>query len=627
MAITIRFNPPPEADINRIRVYESTTPDGSFLAIQTTAITGTSEFVLVPTGTMDKYYRLSFVDTADQESPLSPVVRGNDISGTPSPELRDWAKFIYPLGLLYFGEDQAVAANSAFSTPGVRTLQQGWTRERRCTALFHVEHEYDEVWVGGGVRALVWQKLVLNEPVRPSQSTRCPGLGCDLEDAGRLVDPYILMNEMSVEAVVGNYPALVSTMDMLPVGVNIPTYALEDGDTLTVKTRYDADAKTMTFHPVDFGDGDIGAFTIGEAVTVINTKAAAQGIAVVAEAQESCLVLRTTVGGFEGTLELGGTAAELLGFDFDNLATRDAYHGQKVTMIVRFRDTTGAITDSPLLRASIVYNPWFPVIPWDVRVTYCSGLDFAMQNGTVYPDSELWNHCVAAVGRMEYETALLSYPRRLMAHPDRRGYVEGRDYDMAYDAHDYYPEDYMKWGWCKLRWAPIQSVSRVALTLPPGLDMIVFPSQWIELKKDLGSINIVPAIGSGLTSFALGTTGHLIPLLSRSQQLNIPGSLEVDFIGGYGWGKLQSTVEGKMLWDAMCMLACVATLLVIGDARLSGISSQSLSDGVISESISTTAGGENTLYGARITQYRDKILNDILPRIRQRKRGIVMEVC
>jgi len=237
MAIVIRFNAPPEADINRIRVYESTTPDGVFLAIQTTVITWTTTQVSVPTGTLVNYYRLSFIDTADQESPLSPVVRGADLKEPPEPEKKDFSVFIYKLGLVYFNDDQTTTANSKFAAPGKRTLQQGYTRERIQSLLIHSEHAYDEAWIGGGVRARAWFPLILNKPVLVDCVTdpACPD--CEFGTREEVIDPYLLTTEMAIpDALILDQACLVSTRDMLPVGAVTPVFELADGETLIVRT-------------------------------------------------------------------------------------------------------------------------------------------------------------------------------------------------------------------------------------------------------------------------------------------------------------------------------------------------------------------------------------------------------
>ena len=77
MTVTINFTASTDPDIASVKVWEATTSAGEYSLVQTTSITTASTSVTYAAGLATNWYRLSFLDTANNESDLSAAIYGD----------------------------------------------------------------------------------------------------------------------------------------------------------------------------------------------------------------------------------------------------------------------------------------------------------------------------------------------------------------------------------------------------------------------------------------------------------------------------------------------------------------------------------------------------------------------
>jgi hypothetical protein len=185
------------------------------------------------------------------------------------------------------------------------------------------------------------------------------------------------------------------------------------------------------------------------------------------------------------------------------------------------------------------------------------------------------------------------------------------------ERYDYVRNDYLNWTIIKLRESPVISVERVAVTWPSNTEVIVFPDDWIQLRPDVGQINIVPTSGT-YSQVLLTAGGSFLPLVASGRDF-VPNILEVDFTAGFAEGQVPQD-----LLDLIGKLAAFAPLNVAGDLIVgAGIASKSVSIDGLSQSINTTSSATNAGYGARLVQYTKEI-KEAVPMLRRYYKGLIM---
>jgi len=88
MSVTINFSPPVDSDVVSVKVYSSETVGGEYSHVYTEAITPSSTSVTYAAGDETHWYKISFVDSADNESLLSTAVYGGG---------QRWSDYMIPL--------------------------------------------------------------------------------------------------------------------------------------------------------------------------------------------------------------------------------------------------------------------------------------------------------------------------------------------------------------------------------------------------------------------------------------------------------------------------------------------------------------------------------------------------
>jgi len=234
----------------------------------------------------------------------------------------------------------------------------------------------------------------------------------------------------------------------------------------------------------------------------------------------------------------------------------------------------------------------------ELKEIFLFGLDLTDDAGNPFPDSMFEWGIRSAIGFLE---------RRLDIRITKTVFTEER--------YDYYRGDYLYWTIIKLRESPVLSVERVAVMWPSNTEVIVFPDEWIQLRPDVGQVNIVPTSGT-LSQVLLTAGGSFLPLLATGRNF-VPNILEVDFTAGFADGEVPQEIR-----DTVAKLAAFAPLNVAGDLIVgAGIASKSISIDGLSQSINTTSSATNAGYGARLTQY-EKELKRTIPVLEKYYKGV-----
>lgn len=181
--------------------------------------------------------------------------------------------------------------------------------------------------------------------------------------------------------------------------------------------------------------------------------------------------------------------------------------------------------------------------------------------------------------------------------------------------YDYYRTDYQNWTFVQLREYPVLSVEEYAVTWPAGTNVIVFPNEWVRLRKDAGQVNVVPTSGT-LSQVLLTAGGSFLPLIASGQEF-VPEVIRIKYTAGFAEGEVPITIR-----DLVGKLAAFGPLNIAGDLIVgAGIASKSLSIDGLSQSINTTSSATNAGYGARLIQYAREI-KEVVPTLQRYYKGI-----
>jgi hypothetical protein len=237
--------------------------------------------------------------------------------------------------------------------------------------------------------------------------------------------------------------------------------------------------------------------------------------------------------------------------------------------------------------------------PYELKQIYLFGLDLTNDAGEPFPD-------------LMFEWGI----RWAIAQIERQLDIRIRPTDFV-ERYDYVRNDYLNWTIINLREYPVISVESVKVMWPSNTAVIEFPAEWIQLRKDSGQVNIVPASGT-LSQVLLTAGGSFLPLVASGRDY-VPNVLEVAYTAGFEEGQVPMDIRDAIgKWATFCPLN-VAGDLIVG----AGIASKSLSIDGLSQSINTTSSATNAGYGARLLQY-SKELKDVLPKLRRYYKGFQM---
>jgi hypothetical protein len=238
-----------------------------------------------------------------------------------------------------------------------------------------------------------------------------------------------------------------------------------------------------------------------------------------------------------------------------------------------------------------------------LKTRYLFGLDLTNDANEEYPDDIFENGIISAVDWLEHK---LDIPILLKVVEDER--------------HDYSREDYAKYMWLNLDHYPVIDVEEVRMVLPGEQEVANFDSDWFQIQRDSGQLQIVPGQGA-TTSILLGAAGPWLPYIYSGARF-IPNVFRVKYTAGFASGNVPRAIV-----DLIGKIASFAPLNIAGDLLGgAGIASQSLGLDGLSQSFSTTSSATNAGYGARLVQY-GKEIKDMVPTLQRYYKGLRLAVC
>jgi len=233
----------------------------------------------------------------------------------------------------------------------------------------------------------------------------------------------------------------------------------------------------------------------------------------------------------------------------------------------------------------------------DMKAIYLFGLDLTDDAGNPFPDLLFEWSIRWAIGHIQRELDVLIRPTPL----DER--------------YDYHRNDYEMWTIIDLRESPVVSVEEVSIVWPSDTNVITFPPEWVQLRKDSGQVNIVPSSGS-LSQVMLTAGGSFLPLVASGRDF-VPGVIRVQYTAGFAEGEVPIEIR-----DLIGKYASFGPLNIAGDLIVgAGIASKSISIDGLSQSINTTSSATNAGYGARLVQYQKEI-KEVMPNLRRYYKGL-----
>jgi hypothetical protein len=193
-------------------------------------------------------------------------------------------------------------------------------------------------------------------------------------------------------------------------------------------------------------------------------------------------------------------------------------------------------------------------------------------------------------------------------------------YDLIEPPYDYNLNDYLNWGYLRVRRRPIISVERIRLIYPTGQEIITYPMSWLKIYPKFGQIQIVPLAGSFRQYPLLGQGAMYLPLLSGFLTKSVPSLIHVDYSCGFPVGQIPPDFA-----DIVYKKAAIEVLRISGMAQFPGVASLTTGADGLSETTQLTQTGQTQLFGSYIDAYQkdiDAFLNDF----RETEKGITFEV-
>lgn len=235
----------------------------------------------------------------------------------------------------------------------------------------------------------------------------------------------------------------------------------------------------------------------------------------------------------------------------------------------------------------------------ELKTYYLFGLDLTNDSGEEYPDS-LYEHFIkSAVSWIETR---LDIPIVPLTIEDEK--------------QDWYRDDYEKFMFFETNKYPIISVEEVKLVLPGNQVIHDFDSEWFQVKKEAGHIQLVP--GPGSVGTILIGRGAFWPLMHGYGKF-IPNAWQIKYTAGF------ETVP-PILKDLIGKTASFGPLNIAGDLLGgAGIASQSIGIDGLNTTFNTTSSSTSAGYGARLLQYQKEI-KEVIPTLSRYYKGLRLKV-
>lgn len=237
-----------------------------------------------------------------------------------------------------------------------------------------------------------------------------------------------------------------------------------------------------------------------------------------------------------------------------------------------------------------------------LKSDYLFGISLKDEDGNEYPTANIENWIEKSVSWLETQLQISIQPTTITD-----------------EHHDYNIDEYMAYCYIQLYQFPVVSVESINASYA-GQDIMDYPTDWINIYKESGQLQLVPTTGS-LGQVLLGqSSGMMLPMLNNRMS-NMPHLFKVSYTAGFGANSIPANIV-----DLVSMKACIGILNIMGDILLgAGIATQSVSIDGLSESIGTTQSAENSAYSARIRQYEREIKAQ-LPELKAYYKGLRLAV-
>ena len=177
------------------------------------------------------------------------------------------------------------------------------------------------------------------------------------------------------------------------------------------------------------------------------------------------------------------------------------------------------------------------------------------------------------------------------------------------ESRDFVREDFNHWGAVKVTY-PIRYVDTLKGYINE-VAQLTYPHEWLVIKRtenvaQFRNLFLIPNSGSSngatMTQNTLVYNG-LSPHLAWFGQKIIPNYWRVKYVTGWDGEEVPDD-----LFDAICKLAAINVLLVIGNYLYGvGISSLNVSLDGVSQSFPLTRGGKYGMFSDRITAYKEDL--------------------
>jgi len=249
------------------------------------------------------------------------------------------------------------------------------------------------------------------------------------------------------------------------------------------------------------------------------------------------------------------------------------------------------------------YSEGLILTPQELKDIFLFGIDTTNDDGDEFPESM-------------YEFYIRSAQDWLST---QLGGLVLCEQEIVNEAHDYYINDYVSYGFIKLFRYPVQEVSSVGIQFPLATTVLQFDPSWYRIESAGAQVNLVPTQGT-FSSILLSQGGSFLPLFYSGMQ-SVPSIWRITYKAGFKKDQIPFNLK-----EIVGMKAAMGPLNTAGDLIAgAGIATKSLSMDGLSQSISTTSSATNAGYGARILQY-NKEIEEKMKGLREYYLGIQMVV-
>ena len=380
-------------------------------------------------------------------------------------------------------------------------------------------------------------------------------------------------------------------------------FALNDGQKLIIATATNSATyaeQTVTFATADFVD--INNATAAEVSAIIT----AQATNVTATAIEGRVVITSKKDDSFLQVASGDGADHTLGFGPDNNTTiyYPMWRGNssklsRIYVALRKSDST----TREILYDWIVRDEVVPAMPSDIRKMEWFGVPLFTEDGQIYSDEQIWQDIIDSMGDIEQETRVRLTPLRVVTEVVARNKQlseplrEHFDYDLDASASDYDIRNARAFFHLQTREYPILSVEEFQFRDWNNKSIADFVNE-LKIYRESGQLKLVPGV-SGSATWKLF---QMTTFFGQTASVTWPKWIWLRYTAGPRDGRLRPDAI-----DAIRKAAWIRVARVISDAIARGAVSSSINDGAVSESRSTAASAQSSLFGGRIKQYEDHL--------------------